>query len=160
MTNRVSEAVDRVFRIATSSEATTLSGLMEAVARDRSRPLIVDPSNRNLPLGVFGQWVQYPDRDEVSCAEWVHARERTLAHELGHILLGHRGRPARDFAEEFLPASAQGLAKIMLRRECSDGHNAEEIDAEAFASRLLGRLNSNRKSTNPGVRARLDEAIR
>ena len=160
MTNRVSEAVDRLFRVATSGEASTLTGLMEAAARDRKRPITVVQSNKSLPLGVFGQWVQHPDRDEVSCADWVHARERTLAHELGHILLGHRGRPARELAEEFLPAAAHGLAKIMLRRECTGGHDAEEIEAEAFASRLLGRVNSNRASRNPGVRARLDEAIR
>ena len=154
----VRAAVDHVFRVATADESRTLEGLFAAVARDRGRPLEIraDP---HMPAGVFGQWLRFTDRDEVSVAEWVQTRERTLAYELGHIVLNHRGRPVVDLAEAALPTDLHDLATLMLRRECGSAAAAEEEAlAEQFASLLLSRLNSVGRR-DPRVRSRWGEAL-
>lgn len=154
----VANAVDRLFRIAERDEARSLTGMADALARDRGRPLVIC-EGPDLPSGVFGQWVRHPDRDEVRYATWVHARERTIAHELGHIALGHVGRPAIDLAIDHLPSDRHDLAALMLQRDCGATQSLEESDAEAFGSLLLRRLNSSRINRSPSVRSRIDEAL-
>ncbi|WP_245721602.1 ImmA/IrrE family metallo-endopeptidase [Nocardia crassostreae] len=154
----VGSAVDRVFALATAGESRSLDGLVAAVFRFRGRPLRVveDPG---MPPGVFGQWIHYRDHDEVSFASWVQTRDRTVAHELGHILLGHRGRPVVDLAQAVLPSEVHDMAALMLRRECGNsGVAEEEMAAEQFASLLLNRLRSiGRKE--PRLRSRWGEAL-
>ncbi|AWK76416.1 hypothetical protein CBI38_33965 (plasmid) [Rhodococcus oxybenzonivorans] len=155
----VTRAVDHLFRIAVGDEARSLTGMANALARDRGRPLLIH-EGPDLPSRVFGQWVRNPDHDEIKYALWVHARERTIAHELGHMALGHVGRPAIELATDYLPPESHDLAKLMLQRDCTDTRSTEEADAEAFASLLLRRLKgSSRTSHNPAVRSRLDEAL-
>ncbi|WP_241665912.1 hypothetical protein [Prescottella subtropica] len=155
----IARAVNRLFRIAQGEEARSLSGLADALARDRGRRLVIHEDV--LPSGVFGQWTRHPDYDEVRFATWVHARDRTIAHELGHIILGHVGRPALDVAKQALPADRHDLATLMLQRDCSDERRSdEEADAEAFGSLLLRRLRgTNGANGSPAVRSRLDEAL-
>lgn len=151
-------AVDHVFAVASATESRSVDGLLRAVSRYRGRPLevIEDP---NMPAGVFGQWVRFGDRDEVSYASWVHTRDRTLAHELGHIVLGHQGRPVLELARELLSESMHELAALILRRECGGAAAAEEeLAAEQFASLLLNRLQIiGRKE--PRLRSRWGEAL-
>ncbi|WP_287483579.1 hypothetical protein [Rhodococcus sp. (in: high G+C Gram-positive bacteria)] len=155
----VARAVDRLFRIAEGDELRSLTGLAEALARDRGRPLVIS-EGPDLPARVFGQWCRHSDHDEVKYASWVHARERTIAHELGHIALGHIGRPAIDVAIEALPPESHDLAMLMLQRDCDDTRSQEEADAEAFGNLLLRRLKSGRHiNRSPGIRSRLDEAF-
>ncbi|MDH6284554.1 hypothetical protein [Prescottella agglutinans] len=155
----IARAVDHLFRIAQGAEARSLSGMADALARDRGRELVIR-EGAELPAGVFGQWTRHPDHDEVCCASWVHARERTIAHELGHIALGHVGRPAIELATEHLPPSIHDLAVLMLQRDCTDARSEEEADAEAFGSLLLRRLKgSSLANRSPAVRSRLDEAL-
>ncbi|WP_459961489.1 M78 family metallopeptidase domain-containing protein [Nocardia sp. IFM 10818] len=154
----VNSAVDRVFAMATAGESTSLDGLVAAVARERGRPLrvIEDPG---MPAGVFGQWIHYRDRDEVSFASWVQTRDRTVAHELGHILLGHQGRPVLELARDALPAGIHDMAALMLRRECGNAVGIEEESAaEQFASLLLNRLQSI-GGKQPRLRSRWGEAL-
>ena len=47
----------------------------------------------DLPPGVCGQWRQYADRDVFLIQKGLPAWDRTLAHELGHLVLGHEGIP-------------------------------------------------------------------
>ncbi|MCZ9635075.1 hypothetical protein [Rhodococcus sp. BH5] len=155
----VARAVDRLFRIAEGDELRSLSGLAEALARDRGRPLVIC-EGPDLPARVFGQWVRHADHDEVKYASWVHARERTIAHELGHIVLNHVGRPAIELALEALPPESHGLAALMLERDCDNVRSPEEVDAEAFGNLLLRRLKGGRHvNRSPGIRSRLDEAF-
>ena len=155
----VIRAVDRLFRIASSEEARSLEGLANALSRDRGRPLTIEES-AELPVGVFGQWKRNPDGDQILYASWVHARERTIGHEIGHIALGHAGRPAIELATAFLPESSHDLATLMLERNCTHKQEQEEIDAEAFASLLLRRIyNSRTVNHSPIVRSRIDEAL-
>lgn len=154
----VAHAVDRLFRIAEGEEARSLSGMSDALARERNRPLIIC-EGPDLPVGVFGQWVRHPDRDEVRYAKWVHARERTIAHELGHIALGHVGRPAIELAIDHLPPDRHDLAVLMLQRDCGVTQSVEESEAEAFGGLLLRRLGSSRINRSPAIRSRIDEAL-
>lgn len=155
----VREAVDYVFGLATADEARSLDGLFAAIARDRGRPLEIHADPR-MPAGVFGQWLRFADHDEVAYAAWVPTPERTLAHELGHIVFGHRGRPVAELAEAAIPSELQGMAALMLRRECgSDTAAEEELAAEQFASLLLSRLHSMGRQRDPGLRSRWGEAL-
>lgn len=155
----IARAVDRLFRIAQGDEARSLAGIADALARDRGRALVIREGD-DLPVGVFGQWRRHPDHDEVCYATWVHARNRTIAHELGHIALGHVGRPAIELATEHLPTSVHDLAVLMLERDCTDERSQEEADAEAFGSLLLMRLKgSSLANRSPVIRSRLDEAL-
>ena len=155
----IARAVDRLFRIAQGDEARSLSGMADALARERGRELVIHEGT-DLPIGVFGQWRRHPDHDEVCYASWVHARDRTIAHELGHIALGHVGRPAIELATDFLPDSVHDLAMLMLQRDCTDSRSPEETDAEAFGSLLLQRLKgSSLAQRSPSIRSRLDEAL-
>lgn len=112
-----------------------------------------------MPTGVFGQWIHYRDHDEVSFASWVQTRDRTVAHELGHIVLNHRGRPVVELAQAMLPPDYHEMAAFMLRRECGNSAAAEEeLAAEQFAGLLLNRLgNIGRKA--PRLRSRWGEAL-
>ncbi|MGV9820730.1 MULTISPECIES: ImmA/IrrE family metallo-endopeptidase [Nocardia] len=154
----VNSAVDRVFTMATVEESQSLDGLVEAVSRFRGRPLRVIEDSA-LPAGVFAQWIQFRDHDEVSVASWVQTRDRTIAHELGHIVLGHQGRPVLELAQAVLPAEVHDMAALMLRRECGNSVAAdEESAAEQFASLLLNRLQRiGRKE--PRLRSRWGEAL-
>ncbi|APE37146.1 hypothetical protein BOX37_28065 [Nocardia mangyaensis] len=154
----VNSAVDRIFTMATAGQSQSLDGLVEAVSRLRGRPLrVVEDSV--LPTGVFGQWVHYRDHDEVSVASWVQTRDRTIAHELGHIVLGHQGLPVLELAQSVLPTGMHEMAALMLRRECGNAAAAEEeLAAEQFASLLLNRLQRiGRKE--PRLRSRWGEAL-
>ncbi|WP_378734616.1 hypothetical protein [Nocardia brasiliensis] len=144
--------------MATAAESKSLDGVVRAIARDRGRPLEV-AEDHNLPPGVFGQWVHFADRDEVAYAPWVYTRDRTIAHEMGHIVLGHRGRPVADLAQAVLPAGMHEMAALMLRRECGNfGAAEEELAAEQFAGLLLGRLQFGGRG-EPRLRSRWGEAF-
>ncbi|CAM4334787.1 hypothetical protein NONI108955_21335 [Nocardia ninae] len=151
-------AIDRVFTVATAEEAASLDGVVQAIARERGRPLTVSKDD-SMPPGVFGQWTHFADRDEVSYAPWVYKVDRTVAHEMGHIVLGHRGRPVVDLAQSILPESMHGLAALMLRRECGSAGDAdEETAAEQFAGMLLNRLQFGSRGA-PRLRSRWGEAF-
>ncbi|MGW0022164.1 hypothetical protein ACWDUD_27955 [Rhodococcus sp. NPDC003382] len=157
--SEIAQSVDRLLRLTRGDEARSLVGVAEALSRDRGRALVIQ-EHADLPAGVFGQWISHPDYDEVRYATWVHARERTIAHELGHIALGHVGRPAIELATTYLRADFHDLAALMLQRECTDQRSAEEADAEAFGSLLLRRLKgSSLANRSPAIRSRLDEAL-
>lgn len=157
--SEIAHAVDRLFRVARGDEARSLAGIADALSRDRDRTLLIQ-EHADLPAGVFGQWIRHPDHDEVRYATWVHARERTIAHELGHIALGHAGRPAIELATSYLREDFHDLAALMLQRECTEAQSTEEAEAEAFGSLLLKRLKgSSLANRSPAVRSRLDEAL-
>lgn len=76
----------------------SLVRLVAAVGADRGRPIEVTAAD--LPVGVSGQWRQYTDRDEFLIQRGLPTTERTLAHELGHLVLGHDGIPVTEVARE------------------------------------------------------------
>ncbi len=137
-----------------------MSRLVTAVGDDRGRPIGITVAA--LPTGVSGQWRQYADRDEFLIQEGLPTAERTLAHELGHLMLGHDGIPVTELARDQTVVASDDLISYMLNQRTGclgpAGEDAEQ-EAEDFAALLLyrlGRLPSDRASM---VAVRLGEAF-
>ena len=94
----VTRAVNDVLALAPARGEVSLAGLVSAVGSHRQRPIEV--STAELPPGVSGQWRQYADRDEFLIQDGLPTADRTLAHELGHLVLGHDGIPVAEVARE------------------------------------------------------------
>ncbi|MGV9801937.1 ImmA/IrrE family metallo-endopeptidase [Mycobacterium sp. NPDC003449] len=156
----VTRAVSEVLDLAPRRGAVTLTGLVDAVAEDRHRP--IELTMADLPPGVCGQWRQYADHDVFLIQQGLPAWDRTLAHELGHLVLGHEGISIVDAAQETVEVASSDLISYMLnQRTGCMGPNGEDIEQEAedFAALLLyrlGRLPSDRSSI---VQVRLGEAF-
>lgn len=156
----VTRAVSVVLDLAPRHGEVTLAGLMGAVSEDRGRPIQLKYAD--LPPGVCGQWRQYADRDVFLIQRGLPASDRTVAHELGHLVLGHEGIPVVQAAFDNTELASSDLIGYMLnqRTGCMGpaGEDAEQ-EAEDFAALLLyrlGRLPSDRASI---VQVRLGEAF-
>lgn len=157
---RVTRAVSSVLDLAPRRGEVTLPRLVEAVAEDQGRAIQIKMAD--LPAGVCGQWRQYTDHDVFLIQKGLPAWDRTLAHELGHLVLGHAGTPVVEAALEVTELAGSDLIGYMLnqRTGCMGpaGEEAEQ-EAEDFAALLiyrLGRLPSDRSSI---VQVRLGEAF-
>ena len=157
---RVTRAVSSVLDLAPRRGEVSLPRLVEAVADDKGRPIQIKMAD--LPSGVCGQWRQYTDHDVFLIQKGLPAWDRTLAHELGHLVLGHAGTPVAEAAREAMELAGSDLIGYMLnqRTGCMGpaGEEAEQ-EAEDFAALLiyrLGRLPSDRSSI---VQVRLGEAF-
>ena len=157
---RVTKAVNDVLALAPSRGEVSLIRLVDAVGAHRGRPIEVIAAD--LPPGVSGQWRQYADRDEFLIQHGLPTTERTLAHELGHLVLGHAGMPVTEVARETAELASDDLISYMLnQRTGCMGPGGEDVEQEAedFAALLLyrlGRLRSDRASI---VQVRLGEAF-
>ena len=156
----VTRAVNSVLDVAPRHGEVSLSRLVDAVSEDRARPIEVRMAD--LPPGVCGQWRQYVDRDVFFIQEGMPAWDRTLAHELGHLVLGHEGISVVQAARENVEVASSDLIGYMLnQRTGCMGPGGEDVEQEAedFAALLiyrLGRLPSDRSSI---VQVRLGEAF-
>src|SRR4051794_29625546 len=157
---RVTRAVNKVLELAPRSGEISLARLVDAVADDRSRP--IELKMAELPPGVCGQWRQYGDRDVFLIQKGLPAGDRTLAHELGHLVLGHEGISVVEAALDTTELASSDLIGYMLNQRTGcmgpSGEDAEQ-EAEDFAALLiyrLGRLPSDRSSI---VQVRLGEAF-
>ncbi|MGK2881815.1 MAG: ImmA/IrrE family metallo-endopeptidase [Mycobacterium sp.] len=157
---RVTKAVNAVLDLAPRRGEVSLGRLVEAVSVDRSRPITIETAD--LPYGVCGQWRQYADHDVFVMQRGLPAWDRTLAHELGHLVLGHDGIPVTEAARDEAELASDELIGYMLNQRTGcmgpGGEDAEQ-EAEDFAALLiyrLGRLPSDRASI---VQVRLGEAF-
>jgi hypothetical protein len=157
---RVTRAVNSVLDLAPRSGEVSLARLVAAVAHDRGRA--IELKMAELPSGVCGQWRQYADRDVFLIQEGLPAGDRTLAHELGHLVLGHEGISVVEAARDLTEFASSDLIGYMLNQRTGcmgpSGEDAEQ-EAEDFAALLiyrLGRLPSDRSSI---VQVRLGEAF-
>ena len=157
---RVTNAVAAVLNLAPRREELSIVRLVQAVSDSRSRPISIEMAD--LPPGVCGQWRQYTDRDVFLIQRGLPAWDRTLAHVLGHLVLGHDGIPVVQAAREATEAATDDLIGYMLNQRTGcmgpSGEEAEQ-EAEDFAALLsfrLGRLPSDRSSL---VQVRLGEAF-
>lgn len=157
---RVTRAVGAVLDLAPRHGEVSLARLIEAVSEDRDRPIELKVAE--LGPAVCGQWRQYTDRDVFLIQKGLPAGDRTLAHELGHLVLGHEGIPVVQAARQNAELASSELVGYMLnqRTGCMGpaGEDAEQ-EAEDFAALLLyrlGRLPSDRSSI---VQVRLGEAF-
>lgn len=157
---RVLAAVDAVCDAAASSEAVSLRTVIESVARERGRPIEIDLETP-LAVGVCGQRRAYDDHDVIVLAPGLPNADRTLAHELGHIVFRHEGA---EIALATLEVSDDLIAYMLSQRSLrrNDPVPLDEIaewEAETFASMLIMRLRTMRGRGTPLSVLRYDEAI-
>jgi len=156
----VTRAVNEVLALAPRRGEVSVPRLVAAVGANRSRPIEITAAE--LPPGVSGQWRQYADRDEFLIQDGLPTADRTLAHELGHLVLGHDGIPVAELARNTAEVASDDLISYMLnQRTGCMGPGGEDVEqqAEDFAALLLyrlGRLRSDRASI---VQVRLGEAF-
>jgi hypothetical protein len=157
---RVAGAVSAVLNLAPRRGEVSIVRLVQAVADNRDRP--IDIEMEELPPGVCGQWRQYTDHDVFLIQQGLPAWDRTLAHELGHLVLGHEGISVEEAARDNTELVSDDLIRYMLNQRTGcmgpSGEDAEQ-EAEDFAALLgyrLGRLRSDRASI---VQVRLGEAF-
>ena len=157
---QVARAVSAVLNAAPRHGEVSMVRLVQAVADSRGRPIEIQMEE--LPPGVCGQWRQYADHDVFLIQQGLPAWDRTLAHELGHLLLGHHGISVVDAARDGTELVSDDLIRYMLNQRTGcmgpSGEQAEQ-EAEDFAALLgyrLGRLRSGRSSI---VQVRLGEAF-
>lgn len=157
---RVTKAVGDVLDLAPHKGEVTVAGLVKAVGEHRGRPIAVRMAD--LPPGVCGQWRQYAEDDVFLIQRGLPTWERTLAHELGHLVLEHGGIPIVEAARDTAELASDDLIRYMLnQRTGCMGPNGQEAEQEAedFAALLiyrLGRMPSDRSSI---VQVRLGEAF-
>jgi hypothetical protein len=156
----VTHAVASVLDLAPRRGEISIIRLVQAVSDSRSRPIEIEMAD--LPPGVCGQWRQYTDHDVFLIQRGLPAWDRTLAHELGHLVLGHDGIPVVDAAKDATEVATDDLIAYMLNQRTGcmgpSGEEAEQ-EAEDFAALLsfrLGRLRSDRSSL---LQVRLGEAF-
>jgi hypothetical protein len=157
---RVTKAVNDVLDLAPRHGEVSLTRLVSAVGEERSRKIEIEMAE--LPPGVTGQWRQYGDHDVFLIQQGLPTWDRTLAHELGHLVLGHDGMLVTELAREAAEFATDDLIAYMLNQRTGcmgpSGEEAEQ-EAEDFAALLLfrlGRLPSDRASI---VQVRLGEAF-
>jgi hypothetical protein len=157
---RVARAVSAVLNSAPRHGEVSMVRLVQAVAESRGRPIEIQVEE--LPQGVCGQWRQYADHDVFLVQQGLPAWDRTLAHELGHLMLGHEGISVVDAARDGTELVSDELIRYMLNQRTGcmgPAGEAAEQEAEDFAALLgyrLGRLRSDRASI---VQVRLGEAF-
>lgn len=105
-----------------------------ALARQRSRRLILTAAR--LPAGHPGLLVALPAADLIIYprADDAAIELRAIAHQLGHLLLGHQGAPASHSPFLHLPPNA--TARIEITRFTPP----EETAAEEFAAQFTARV--------------------
>ncbi len=158
--NRVTKAVNDVLNLAPRDGEVSLSRLVSAVGEQRCRPIDIDMAT--LPPGVTGQWRQYADHDVFLIQQGLPTSDRTLAHELGHLVLGHEGMPVTEVAREVAELADDDLIGYMLNQRTGcmgpSGEEAEQ-EAEDFAALLLYRLGRSPSDRSSIVQVRLGEAF-
>lgn len=159
-TRRVTKAVNDVLNLAPRNGEVSLTSLVAAVGEDRCRPIEIEIAE--LPHGVTGQWRQYADRDVFLIQQGLPTGDRTLAHELGHLVLGHEGMLVTEVAREIAELADDDLIGYMLnQRTGCMGPGGEDIEQEAedFAALLLYRLGRSPADRASIVQVRLGEAF-
>ncbi len=156
----VTRAVNEVLALAPRHGEVHLAGLVAAVGAHRQRSIAI--SAADLPPGVSGQWRQYATRDEFLIQDGLPTTDRTLAHELGHLVLGHHGIPIDEVARGSAEFAGADLIGYMLNQRTGcmgPGGDDVEQQAEDFAALLLYRLGRLRSDRSSIVQIRLGEAF-
>lgn len=89
-----------------------------------------------LPCGQVGFTRLTDDEALIVVSPWCTTWQHTVAHELGHLVLGHR----HGGVEIAPPPPGGGAMWAALQRELEREAAINEIEAEAFAVRVLEML--------------------
>lgn len=159
----VVDAVEHVLAGVSVSDC-SVPALAQQWVQGEGRELVIE--DVVLPAGVFGRWLSVPGQDIVQVGAGVVGRDRTIAHELGHMVLGHRGRPVTEYVEGLVQAASADLITHMLQRACTEEPGQQEtgrwrqdeLAAEWFAGLLTRRLEAGYRRRS-GWGYELDEAL-
>ncbi|MFC9787621.1 hypothetical protein [Rhodococcus sp. NPDC127528] len=155
---RVLAAVDAVLDMAAQTHAVTIEDIAQALAASRRRPIEIEIAD--LGPGVWGQRREFPDHDEIVLARSLPSIDRTLAHEIGHIVFRH---PGAAISETTLAADDDLIAYMLSQRAAVSAdltaESLHEWEAEAFAVRLLQRLGHFERDQNWRPLLCYDEAL-
>lgn len=129
-------------------------GVLPVVEKLRHRPIYLD-LEATLPTGLTAKWFWAPESDSIAVMRNLPTRDRAVAHELGHMLLGHTGVavPLDRWAPD---ADASAFAWTMSRRRSRVEWDHVEWEAERFAALLcyeLRRRAGYPRAVRPGVLA-------
>lgn len=123
-----------------SSPPRDIEAVVAAAAAAEGRRIIVQEAQ--LPWRVFGRWCVHQDGTEIiEVAPGLPLRERTIAHELGHVLLNHADPAAAIAAASSSDgAAAEGRPLALAQRSSCGEHLRQERQAERFAALLVRHL--------------------
>jgi hypothetical protein len=136
---RCRKALAQLDIVAEPARQLTIADLRDRVQRLRGRPLHLMPVVTG-PGWPSGMWVETEHADlvlfdaETSPLHMVSI----IAHEIGHIVLGHAGAPPRSAAHSMLGRfdTEDSAAAVMLRTGFVDH---DEHEAEVFATMVCAR---------------------
>ncbi|WP_019201656.1 ImmA/IrrE family metallo-endopeptidase [Tsukamurella sp. 1534] len=121
--DRATRAVRDVLRVVTPEKGAgpgTVAEVVAAYADRRGRPIEI--KRITLEVGVFGMWFASAERDVLVVSTGVATFDQTLAHEFGHLVLGHDAGCDAD------PDEGRAVKR--------------EVEAESFATLLVRRVNA------------------
>ncbi|AHH94128.1 hypothetical protein GCM10010174_41880 [Kutzneria viridogrisea] len=130
------------------------------LGRRRDRPIQLVPMGRS---SLSGAWIALPEMDLIFYSDATSPlhQENTILHEVGHMLLCHRGGdPLRDQQLQLLKALMPDLSEELLREVLgrTGYNNVEELEAEMFAAAVWQRAGRRRSLDEPGARLPEDDA--
>ncbi len=139
---------------ACGADQTSPIGVLPVVEELRGRPIYLD-LDASLPSELTAQWYWWPDTDSIAVRRGLPTRDRAVAHEIGHMLLGHEGVavPLELWAPD---ADASAFAWTMARRRSRVEWDHVEFEAERFAALLCYELRKRAgypRAARPGVLA-------
>lgn len=135
--------------------------LVDALAKHRRRPIALVAWE--LPDGgPSGMWIPTGTADYIVYrrSATATAREVTIGHELGHLLLDHNPRLSQAPAEllaALVPSITSELADRFLTR--TGYQNEQEAEAEEFGTRLALLGSSARARSGPDELGRLTDSL-
>jgi CubicO group peptidase (beta-lactamase class C family) len=170
--SRVAKAVNDTLDLAPHHGEVSLAGLVRAVGDSQGRPIVVNTAE--LPAGVSGQWRQYADYDEFLIQDGLPTADRTLAHELGHLVLGHDGIPVTEVARETAEVASDDLISYMLNQRrvagpnpLSFGHGGSggsygfvDLEHQIGYAYVMNRFDATKCNADPRSTALSDEVYR
>ncbi|MGM9551963.1 MAG: ImmA/IrrE family metallo-endopeptidase [Clostridia bacterium] len=135
--NRYKEARNAAWQVLIDNEIKELPVPLTQIAKNNGITIVKNREANMLPAGVSGMsilengkwYIVYNDKENPG------RRRFTIAHEMGHIFLGHelKGAHQRTFACLNTSSTASGPPSP----QGEGSRQQEEIDADSFAVRLL-----------------------
>jgi hypothetical protein len=131
-----------------TSQVSSVCRIRATIEQARGRPLLLVAAE--LPSGHSSLWVATDDIDLIVYTHDADQAEqlRAIAHQAGHILLGHRAAASDATTHLFphlAPDVAVGSIEIVLFSE------PDELDADSFAAKIAGSTGLSENTRGPAL---------
>ena len=136
----------RILRTLSAPRPWTRETLLREVSRRRGRPIYIEQVASGLTTEAGGLLLELDDGDHLVIGAGLPRwhQDAVIAHELGHILLGHSGElasaDAENGIEEMLPDLDMELVRNVLGRSCHA--DRDEYEAEYLGTLILTEMNT------------------